>query len=158
MGATYFYFEEKPRAELLFSTLAAHLSLWWRYRASLVLRLPVLRPSVSPLPTPTEDRPSVTSSQPSLKAAVDKGGDIKVTPDDSQHLSSSFRLLAAEFFSPSFLSLLFFFYFIYVAFSPFRPPSVFSRHPPDPCPSPSPSPSIRVEIITLVALIFLGAR
>lgn len=97
---------------------------------------PVLRPSVSRTPSPhththhlTEDGPSVTSSQPSLKAAVDKGGDIKVTPDDSEHLSSSFRLLAAEFF-PSFLSALFFFYFISAAFSPFRPPSVFNRHPP----------------------------
>lgn len=76
---------------------------------------------------PTEDGPSVTSSQPSLKAAVDRDGDIKVTPDEGEHLSSSFRPLAAEFFFSSLLSSSFFFYFISTALSPLRPLSVFSQ-------------------------------
>lgn len=77
----------------------------------------------SPPSRPTEDAPSVTSSQPSLKAAVDKGGDIKVTPDEGEH---SFCPLAADFFFSSFLSSSFF-YFISVALSPLRPLSVYSR-------------------------------
>lgn len=70
-------------------------------------------PPHSPTPTP----PSVTSSQPSLKAAVDKGGDIKVTPEEGEHLSS-----ASFLSSPSL-----FFYFISAALSPLCPLSVFGR-------------------------------
>lgn len=117
-------------------------------------------PPVSHCPSPTspplsEDGPSVTSSQLSLKAAVDKGGDIKVTPDERQRLSSSFPRQAAEFFFSSFLSSLFFSHFISAAFSPLCPLSVFSRrHPPRP---PRLRPSERRSSLWQ-ALIFLGAR
>lgn len=96
----------------------------------------------------SEDGPSVTTSLPEellLKPAVDKDGDIKVTPAERRHLSRSFRLLAAGFF----LLEWFFFFFLY-----FISASLFVLYQSRLVFSEGLSPSIKEQIITPTALIF----